>query len=143
VIELYRLLAEVMLRQRNLDEARDLVAFAGRNVPEEDVYARAALLLSEGSVAAAGGEQATAATAFAEALRLLEEQQLTIDLAEARISLARALRGFGDVLGARTELERARTAFARMEASGLVDVIDRELGELEGARHAGSLRESS
>jgi len=143
VIELYRLLAEVMVRQRKLNEARDLVAFAGRNVPEEDLYARAALLLSEGSVAAASGEQAAAATAFAEALRLLDEQQLTIDLAEARISLARALRGFGDVLGARTELERARTAFARMGASGLVEAIDRELEELEGVRPAGSLRESS
>jgi class 3 adenylate cyclase/tetratricopeptide (TPR) repeat protein len=142
VIELYRLLAEVIVRQENLDEARELVAFAARNLPEEDIYARAALLLSEASVAAAGGEQAAAATAYAEALRLLEEQQLTIDLAEARISLARALRGFGDVLGARTEFERARTAFARMGASGLVEVIDRELEEPEGARHAGSLRES-
>jgi hypothetical protein len=133
----------VVVRLGNVDEARELVAFAARNLPEEDIYARAALLLSEASVAAAGGEQAAAATAYAEALRLLEEQQLTIDLAEARISLARALRGFGDVLGACTEFERARTAFARMGASGLVEVIDRELGELEGARHAGSLRESS
>jgi tetratricopeptide (TPR) repeat protein len=139
VIELYRLLAEVMVRQGNLDEARELVGFAGRNLPEEDLYARAALLLAEASVAATSGEQAAAATAFAEALRLLEEQHLTIDLAEARISLARALRGFGDVVGARTELERARTAFARMGASGLVEAIDRELATLEGAGRAGSL----
>jgi class 3 adenylate cyclase/tetratricopeptide (TPR) repeat protein len=142
LIELYRLLADVLVRQNNLDEARELVGFAGRNLPEEDLYARAALLLSEARVAAASGEQAAAATAFSEALRLLEEQHLTIDLAEARISLARALRGFGDVVGARTELERARTAFARMGAIGLVEAIDRELPTLEGAGRAGSLHAS-
>jgi hypothetical protein len=43
------------------------------------------------------------------------------------------------VFGACTEFERARTAFARMGASGLVEVIDRELGELEGAGRAGPL----
>jgi class 3 adenylate cyclase/tetratricopeptide (TPR) repeat protein len=142
VIELYRLLAEVLVRQGNLEEARELVGFAGRNLPEEDLYARAALLLAEASVAAASGEQAATATAFAEALRLLEEQHLTIDLAEARMSLARALRSFGDTVGARTELERARTAFGRMGASGFVDAIDRELTTLEGAGRAGSLRAS-
>jgi class 3 adenylate cyclase/tetratricopeptide (TPR) repeat protein len=142
VLELYRLLAEVMVRQGNLEEARELVGFAGRNLPEEDLYARAALLLSEASVAAASGEQAATATAFAEALRLLEEQHLTIDLAEARVSLARALRSFGDTVGTRTELERARTAFGRIGASGFVDAIDRELATLEGAGRAGSLHTS-
>ena len=47
-----------------------------------------------------------------------------------RILLARALRTFGDVVGARTELERARVTFARMEARTLVDEIDRSLADL-------------
>ena len=130
VIEIYRYLIEALVRQDRLDDARELLAFAARNVPEEDAYARAALLVAEAVVASGAGEETTAATAFAEALRLLEEQQLLIDLGETRILLARALRSFGDVVGARTELERARSAFARMEARTLVDEIDRGLAEL-------------
>jgi class 3 adenylate cyclase/tetratricopeptide (TPR) repeat protein len=142
-IELFRLLTEVLVRRGRLEEAQQLVAFAGRNVPEEDMYARASLLLAEASVATGSGEPTAAATAFAEALRLLEEQGLMIDVGEARIALARALRAFGEVSSARTEFERARGSFARLGARGLVDTIDRELEELEGARPAGSLRESS
>jgi predicted ATPase/class 3 adenylate cyclase len=130
VIETYRYLIEALVRQSRLDDARDLLAFAARNVPEEDAYARAALLVAEAIVATGAGEETTAATAFAEALRLLEEQQLVIDLGETRILLARALRTFGDVVGARTELERASVTFARMEARTLVDEIDRGLAEL-------------
>jgi class 3 adenylate cyclase/tetratricopeptide (TPR) repeat protein len=140
VIETYRYLVEALVRQGRLDDARELVAFAARNVPEEDTYARAALLVAEAIVATGAGEETTAATVFAEALRLLEEQQLVIDLSETRILLARALRSFGDLVGAQTELERARAAFARMEARTLVDEIDRELGQLvEGAAGGGPL----
>jgi predicted ATPase len=130
VIETYRYLIEALVQQGRLDDARELLAFAARNVPEEDAYARAALLVAEGIVATRAGEQTTAATAFAEALRLLEEQQLVIDLGETRILLAGALRAFGDLVGARTELERARVSFARMDARTLVDEIDRHLAEL-------------
>ncbi len=130
VIETYRYLIEALVGQGRLDDARELLAFAARDVPEEDAYARAALSIAEGIVATGAGEQTTAATGFAEALRLLEEQQLVIDLGETRILLARALRTFGDVVGARTELERARVTFARMEARTLVDEIDRSLADL-------------
>jgi len=140
VIELYRYLVETLVRQDQRDDAAELLAFAARNVPEDDPYARAALLLAEAIVATAGGEQSTAATAFSEALRLLEEQQLLTDLAEARVVLARSLRVFGDVAGARTELERARATFAGMGARTPLDEIDRELTLLtEGAGSAGSL----
>ncbi|MGB2953522.1 MAG: hypothetical protein WBB74_09040, partial [Gaiellaceae bacterium] len=116
----------------------ELLAFAARNVPEDDTYARAALLLAEAIVATAGGEQGAATTSFTEALRLLEEQQLLIDLAEARIALARSLRTFGDVTGARTELERARATFTGMGARTLLDEIERELAVLTaGAGSAG------
>ena len=91
------------------------------------MYARAALLLAEANVAAAAGERTATATAFSEALRLLEDQELVIDLGEARLELARALLKFGDSAGARTELERARGIFVRIEARGIVEEIDREL----------------
>ena len=47
-----------------------------------------------------------------------------------RIALAWGLRAFGDPARAREELVRARETFARMEARGVVDQIDRELDEL-------------
>src|SRR2546430_13304140 len=118
------------MQRGRLDDGRGLLGFAAGNVPEGGAYARAALLVAEAVVATGAGEQTTAATGFAEALRLLEEQQLVIDLGETRILLARALRTFGDVVGARTELERARVTFARMEARTLVDEIDRSLADL-------------
>jgi tetratricopeptide (TPR) repeat protein len=130
VTEIYRYLAKALIRQGRLKDAVEITAFAARSVPEEDSYARAALLLAEAAVATASQEQAAAATAFAEALRLLEEQQLSIDLGEARIELAHALRSFGDYAGARTELERARGLFVRMGARGLTEEIDRELAGL-------------
>jgi hypothetical protein len=92
-------------------------------------------------VATAAGEQTAAATSFAEALRLLEEQQLHIDLAETRIELARAMRMFGDEAGARAELERARGGFSRMGAATIVAAIDSDLSELaERAGASGPLR---
>jgi class 3 adenylate cyclase/tetratricopeptide (TPR) repeat protein len=127
VLEVYRYLVYVLLAQGRVDDAKELLAFAARSLPEEDPYARAALLLAEANVAAATDERTAAATAFAEALRLLEEQQLVMDLGEARLELARALRTFGDLTGARTELERARTIFVRTGAHGVVEGIDREL----------------
>jgi class 3 adenylate cyclase/predicted ATPase len=128
--DIYRFLVETLVRQGRLDDAGELVAFAARSVPDEDHYARAALLVAQAIVATESGEATAAATAFSEALRLMEEQELQLDLGEARIELARSLRTFGDVMGARTELERARTTFARMDARGVVTQIDHELAEL-------------
>jgi class 3 adenylate cyclase/tetratricopeptide (TPR) repeat protein len=130
VIEIYRYLTESLVRQGRLDEARELVAFASRDLPEEDLYARAALLLARATVAAAADEGSAATTSFEEALRLLEEQHLWTDLAEARVAFAQALRAVGEPTIARTELERARVTFRRMEARGLVEQIDRELEAL-------------
>jgi len=138
-IDIYRHLTETLVRHGRIEDARELVAFAARSVPEEDHYARAALLIAEAIVATAGGESTAAATSFAEALRLMEEQQLVIDAGETRIELARALIAFGDLGGARTELERARALFARMEARGLVEQIDGELAELAEQSGAGPL----
>src|SRR5919197_2809831 len=119
VLEIYRYLIYALIAEERLDDAKELLAFAARSVPEEDPYAKAALLLAQANVAAATDERTAAATAFAEALRLYEEQELVMDLGEARLELARALRRFGDLTGARTELERARAIFMRAEARGL------------------------
>jgi len=124
--------------QDRLDDAREIVAFAARNLPEEDAYARSSLLLAEAIVATASGESATAATAFSEALRLIEELGMPRELGEARMALGRSLRQFGDVTGARTELERARAIFVRIGADTLMRTIDAELDELvEGPAPAG------
>jgi predicted ATPase len=130
VVDTYRLLTEALVRQERLEDAKELVAFAARNLPEEDAFARASLLLAEAYVATAAQESTTAATSFAEALRLIEELNMTVELAEARLALARSLRSFGDLSGAKTELERARAIFSRIEASTPVELIDRELAEL-------------
>jgi hypothetical protein len=62
-----------------------------------------------------------------------------IDVGETRIELARSLRAFGDLGGARAELERARASFVRMEARAIVEQIDRELAELAEQAESGSL----
>ena len=84
----------------------------------------------EALVATASGESATATTALAEALRLLEELDFALDVAEARFELGRSLRAFGDVTGARVELERGRVIFVRLGADIRRDAIDRALAEL-------------
>jgi tetratricopeptide (TPR) repeat protein len=130
VLKTYCHLVQALVAQDRLDDARELVAFAARSLPEEADYARSYLLLAEAAVATAAGEPVAAATAFAEALRLLEELDFAIDVAEARLAFARSLREFGDVTAARVELERARTMFVRIGADIRRDAIDAELGEL-------------
>jgi class 3 adenylate cyclase/tetratricopeptide (TPR) repeat protein len=140
VIQAYRYLAEALLDQGRLDEARDLVEFAARNLPEEDSFARAELLRAQAAVCAAVRESAAAMAAFTEALRLLDELHLGVELAETRIALARALAQLGDIAGARTEFQLARSASAHMELRMLVDQIDADLTRLEeGAGPTGSL----
>jgi class 3 adenylate cyclase/tetratricopeptide (TPR) repeat protein len=137
-VEAYRYLAEALVAQGRLNDAREIVAFAARNLPEEDVLARSSLLLAEATVATAAGESATAATAFAEALRLIEELGMPRELGEARMALGRSLRSFGDLTGARTEFERARAIFVSIGANTLSAAIDAELTELvEGPTRAG------
>jgi class 3 adenylate cyclase/tetratricopeptide (TPR) repeat protein len=126
----YRQLAEALVAQDRLDDAREIVAFAARNLPEEDAYARSYLLLAEAIVATAANEQATAATSFAEALRLIEELDMPLELADARMALGASLARFGDVTGARAELERARAIFSRLGATTRRDAIEAELERL-------------
>ena len=97
MMETYRQLVEVLVAKGEVDDAADLVSFAARNLPEEDSYARACLLLAEASVATARHESTAAATSYAEALRVIEELDLPLELGEVRHSLARSLRAFNDL----------------------------------------------
>jgi class 3 adenylate cyclase/tetratricopeptide (TPR) repeat protein len=138
LMDTYRYLVEALVALERIDDARELVAFAARNLPEEDAYSKSSLLMAEATVATAAREPAAAATAFAEALRLIEELGIPLDLAEARMALGRSLHALGDVTGARTELERARALFARIGATTRREAIDLELAELvEGPATAG------
>ena len=128
--EVYRYLVEAVVEQGRIADARELVGFASRDLPDEDPYARAALLLAEGIVAAAADEPATTASSFTEATRILEENSLVTDLAEARLAFARSLERLGEATGATVELERAREVFSGMEARAFVDFVDAELREL-------------
>ena len=138
VVETYRYLIEALVAQERLEDARELLVFAARSLPEEDAYARSSLSMAEAIVATATGEASTAAAAFAEALRLIEELDMRLELADARMALGLSLRAFGDVTGARAELERARTMFIRIGAETRREAIDQELATLvEGPAHAG------
>jgi class 3 adenylate cyclase/tetratricopeptide (TPR) repeat protein len=130
VLKTYWHLVEALVAQGRLDDAREIVVFAARGVPEEDPHSRAWLLMGEAWVATAAGESAAATAAFGEALRLFEELDYKLDFAEARFALARSLQAFGDDTSARVELERARTTFVRIGADVRCDAVDAELAEL-------------
>ena len=131
-------LVQALVAQDRLDDAREIAALAARGVPEEDPHSSAWLSLTEGWVATAAGESATAAAAFAAAVRLFEELDYPLDLADARFAFARSLLRFGKVVGGRTELERARSTFTRIGADVRRDAVDAELAELvEGPAPAG------
>jgi class 3 adenylate cyclase/predicted ATPase len=127
VVEVYRYLTEVLLRQGRLKEAGEAARAAAESLPEEDLYARSTALVAEALVAAAEGARDTAVGKFEEALPLLREQRLLTDLAEARMEFARVLRDFGEVEGAERELRLARESLAGTDARGLLTSIDREL----------------
>ena len=80
-----------LVAQDRLDDAREIAAFAARGVPEEDPHSSAWLSLTEAWVATAAGERRRPRRAFAEAVRLFEELDYPLDLAEARFALARSL----------------------------------------------------
>ncbi len=136
IVDFYRILVEVLVEQDRLDDANDLARLALTNLPEEDAYARAAGLMIRASIATAEAEHAAADEHYAEVLRLLEQQQLPLDLGEARFAYGRALRRSGNDGRAVAELTRARDDLQRMGAAGLVSQIDRELDQL--AQGAGS-----
>jgi tetratricopeptide (TPR) repeat protein len=140
---MYRCLVDVLIRQGRVREAHELAGLARQAVPEEDVYAHAAALLCDASLSTAEGRLEPAEKCFGEALRLLEQQRLPLDLGEARLAYGRALRSLGNSGRAREELESARQSLEGFGAVGLVTEIERELAEMaEGAGVADPLARS-
>jgi tetratricopeptide (TPR) repeat protein len=136
LVETYRYLVEVLVRQSRIDDARELCAFARRALPADDAYACAALHVAEGIAAASTRSRDASLDAFREALKLLEEHQLVIDLAEARVAFARALSSFGEDEPARAQIASARETFEQIGAPNLIAEIEREFGEM--LREAGA-----
>jgi hypothetical protein len=114
-----------------VDDAQDLVEFAARGIPEEDLTARAFVGTGRALVATELGDAKGTRDGYTTALRLFEEQNFPIELADARVAFGRALQRLGFPDEARSEFELAREAFASMGADGLVDAIARALAELE------------
>ena len=132
LVEVYRLLVQALVEQGRVDDAAELVEFAGRNVPEEYAYAPAALLLARATIASARRARDEAMSCYREALGLLEEARLPLDLGRARVAFARALAAFGDEDAARRELEGVRAAYREMGADGFAAELERELTALTG-----------
>jgi class 3 adenylate cyclase/tetratricopeptide (TPR) repeat protein len=133
VLDTYRLLTEAIIREGRLDEARQLVEFAGRSLPAEDPIARAQLRLAEAAVAVADGDCDAAAEGYLEAIRLFEEHQCLTDLAEASLALGRALRALGDQARARAALGRAGETAEQIGAAGIAEAAAREASALPAA----------
>jgi tetratricopeptide (TPR) repeat protein len=124
-----------------LDDAAEVVEFAGRNVPEEDAFVQADLLLAQALVAAEQGDRAKTLKSYLDAIVMLEEQHLPINVGEARIALGRALSRFGDIAAARQQFELARKDFEQMGAVGILAPIDLELERItSGGSRAASAR---
>jgi tetratricopeptide (TPR) repeat protein len=127
--ETYRYLVETLVRQGRAAEAAELVEFAGRDVPAENLYASAEIALAESFVFAAQGNAAEATARVVEAIGLLERQELAVEVAEARISFARMLDSLGDQRSARDQLEQARTSLTAIGATRLVAEVDAMLAK--------------
>jgi class 3 adenylate cyclase/tetratricopeptide (TPR) repeat protein len=126
-MDIYRLLIETLIRQGRLSDANELAEFAGRDVVEENEYALAALRLAEAAVATAERDAAVAVAHYEQAIALLDQLELEIEVSQARLTFGRALRELGDAEHAREQLELALRAWVGMGATGLVSDVEREL----------------
>ena len=132
VVSVYRYRVLALLAQGHVEEAAELAEFASRNVPEEDPYAQAEVRLMEGALAGARLNGSAALAGYERGIALLEEQQLALETADARVELAHVLVHVGDPERAEAELEEARGQYAAVGALGrLLEVEDvlRVLGE--------------
>jgi tetratricopeptide (TPR) repeat protein len=127
VAEIYRLLTETLVRMRRLDDAARLTEFAARGLEGEDPYARAAVYMADAALANGRGDMATSRTRYDEAIAILDELGLPIELSQARISYGRMLRDAGEPEAARAQFEEARAACERMGATGLLAEIEEQL----------------
>jgi class 3 adenylate cyclase/tetratricopeptide (TPR) repeat protein len=131
-LEVYRWLTEAIVRQGRIDDGADLVELAARSAPAEDLAAQAYVGIGSALVAAARGDNTGTRIGYARGLDLFEQQNMPIELAETRVSFARALASLGEISDTRSQFELARSTFAEIGADRVVRMIDRELAELAG-----------
>jgi tetratricopeptide (TPR) repeat protein len=127
VAEIYRLLTDALILLDRLDDATQLVAFAARGAEDDHPYVRAANHMAEAALAKATGDVTTARTRHEDAIAVLEELGLPLELSQARLAYGRTLRDIGEPEAAREQFEAARDACARMGAKGLLLDVEREL----------------
>jgi class 3 adenylate cyclase/tetratricopeptide (TPR) repeat protein len=125
VVEICRYLVEALLDLGRLQEAAQVAVSARSAVPLESDYANAVALLAEAMVSASGSDPGGAWNGFAEAMRIMESQQLWLFLGEAHVLHARALATAGLLEQARDALRQARALFARLGADAKVVDTDR------------------
>lgn len=125
-----RYLAEVFALRDEPDRAKRAARAARAAVPEAVPYADAFALMAEAFAAAASGDASEAQRLSEAALALFEQQDLTLELTEARLVCSRALARLGSHEWARAQLSRARETFERMGATASVADIDREISRM-------------
>ncbi|HEU5299139.1 MAG TPA: AAA family ATPase [bacterium] len=121
--QILRTLAEIALAKGELLAAADYAERAVALMPEGDDVGFATHGAALARVRAAQGRREEAEEMFRRSVALLERQ-------DYRIDLALVLMKYGEALGRREMLERARAEFAGMGATFFVDEIDRLLEEL-------------
>jgi hypothetical protein len=127
VAEIYRLLTETLIRLDRLSDASDLVEFAARGTGVDHPYVNAAIAMAEAGLLNAIGDLAAAASRYEEAVGILDELGLPLELSQARVAYARILRDMGESAAAREQLDIARVACERMGATGLLVDVDQQL----------------
>jgi len=125
VVEICRYLVEALVELGRIAEAADVAGNARTALPPEDDYATAAVLLAEALVSASGDDPAGAWSGFAEALRIMEEQELWLDLGDARVLYGRALLRHGLSAEAAAVLIDAQGLFDKFGATAMARHVDR------------------
>ncbi len=123
-------LAEALILQARAAEAREAYEIAAAAVSAEDALATATLLWTEATVEVGEGNFERSLELYADAIRLFEENETWLDVAEIRRARADALRRSGRTGEARAELEHARETFLRLDASGPLTLVEVQLAEL-------------
>jgi tetratricopeptide (TPR) repeat protein len=132
VAALQRHLAEARARQGRAIGARAAAAAADEAAPKQDPYARAFAEVAQGWAGGAEGSLDLVRRAFDTAVSLLEDLDMTTDVAETRIAYARALSHLGDVAAATVQLELARKVFEEMGAHASVAFVDELFEKMSG-----------
>ena len=128
---LHRLVAEARAWQGRAIGARAAAAAAAEAAASQDGYASAFAAIADGCAGAAEGVPDAASEGFERGLGLFEQLNMATDLADARITYARALKRLGDFAAARDQLALARKTYEHIGARASVAHADRLASELE------------